>query len=172
MRRLICGIFILNLILTVFTACGGEKTLPAEIKCEDILEAAVSVGNVSETKKMYLKSNNDLDSFTLSLWANGSFEECDEFAILKDYAICFATGSSVTYEIAVLRAENTEATGVLKGLIDSRKETLALGDAGMYDTSFKERMENSKVIIEGEFVILLITDDNDAVINEIEKLKK
>ena len=42
----------------------------------------------------------------------------------------------------------------------------------MYDLSFETKMSNAVVKTNGNFVIFLITDDNDAALKAIEKLAK
>ena len=105
----------------------------------------------------------------MSLWADGLFQECSEYDLIDDYAIYVSAGTT-TYEIAVLRCEEEKDVSVLKNLVERRKETLSQGDNGMYDKDFKKRMSDSKVLTEKNTVVLLITDDNSAATEAINKL--
>ena len=159
----------LVLALTFCVACGG-KSLPETTTCEQILTAATSAqsyGNV----KTYIKGKVELDAFFMSLWADGSFEECQEFDLISDYAICYSNDNK-TFEIAILRAEKPDDVARLQDLLERRKQTLSQGDKAEYDPDFKELMSNCKIITDEKFVMLLITEDNASVVNAIENLKK
>lgn len=167
MKKLIILLMAALLIFTV--SCTGEKSFPDSLSCEDIL-ASLQVGYVPEYEKFYRKSENNLDSFSMSLWADGLYEECSEFDLLDDYSIFFAAGNN-TYEIVVLKAKTENDVAALKGVIERRKQTLANGDKGMYDQEFETKMANSVLKTDGRFVIFLITSDNDAALKAAESLK-
>ncbi|MBE6779501.1 MAG: DUF4358 domain-containing protein [Ruminococcaceae bacterium] len=169
MKKIIVLLMALTLLFTV--GCGGEKSFPDNLSCEDIVAAYQSAGEKPEYEKFYRKSENNLDAFSMSLWADGSFQECDELELLEDYAIYLGSGAD-TYEVTVLKAKNEADTEKLIDLIKRRKKTLENGDKGMYDQSFETKMANSVVKTDGKFVIFLITDDNDAAIKAAEKLKE
>ncbi len=159
----------LTLALTFCVACGG-KSLPETTTCEQILTAATSTQSYDNVKT-YIKGKIELDTFFMSLWADGSFEECSEYDLISDYAIC-SSNDNKTFEIAILKAEKTDDAGKLQDLLESRKQTLSQGDKAEYDPDFKALMSDSKILTDGKFVILLITEDNDSVVNAIEDLKK
>ena len=171
MKKAIAILLSVLMIMVVFTACGEKETFPQDVSCEDIMKAAQSVGEVPEAQNIYLKSQENLDSCSMSLWVDGIFEESKELDKLKDYAIFLSAGVT-TYEIAVLKAQSEKDIDVLKDIINRRKQTLTLGDKGMYDPDFDVRMENAEVYNDGMFVIFLVTEDNAASKNAIENLKK
>ena len=114
MKKAIAILLSALMITVAFTACGDKKTFPEDVSCEDILNAAQSVGEVPEAQNIYLKSQDNLDSYSMSLWVDGIFEESKELSKLKDYAIFLSAGVT-TYEIAVLKAENEKDIEVFKG---------------------------------------------------------
>ena len=163
---------ILLVALMLFAvSCTDEKSLPDNLSCEEIVAELQSVGEKPEYEKFYRKSENNLDAFSMSLWADGSFRECDELELLEDYAIYLGAGTD-TYEVTVLKAKEQQDLEKLENLIERRKQTLQNGDKGMYDPSFETKMSNAVVKTNGNFVIFLITDDNDAALKAIEKLAK
>lgn len=159
----------LVIALTFCVACGG-KALPETATCEQILTAATSAQSYDNVKT-YIKGKVELDSFFMSLWADGSFEECQEYSLISDYAIC-SSNDNKTFEIAILKAEKANDVGRLQDLLERRKQTLSLGDKAEYDPDFKNLMSDSKILTDGKFVILLITEDNTSVVKSIEDLKK
>lgn len=161
---------LLVFVLFLLTACSGTKEFREDITCEDIMNSVVDATVHPESDKIYLKSQDNLDAYGLSLWSDGLYQESEEIDLLSDYAI-FTSAGTTTYEVAVLKAESSASVERIEELVNRRKETLALGDKGMYDPSFNIRMENSVVQTVGDFVILFITDDNDTALDEIEKLK-
>ena len=161
---------LLILILCLLTACSGAKGFKENITCEDIMNAVIDATVHPDSDKIYLKSKDNLDAYSLSLWSDGLYQESEDIDLISDYAI-FTNAGTTTYEVAVLKAESSASAERMEDLIERRKQTLALGDKGMYDPNFSARMESSVVETVGEFVILIITDDNDTALSEIEKLK-
>ncbi len=165
------AIVLLMVLIMLFAVGCGEKSFPDSLSCEEIVAAYQSVSEKPEYEKFYHKSENNLDTFSMSLWADGLFQECNELELLEDYAIYLGSGTD-TYEVTVLKAKNEADTEKLVDLIERRKKTLENGDKGMYDQNFKTKMANSVLKTDGKFVIFLITDDNDAALKAAEKLKE
>lgn len=167
MKKIIATV--LGLLLVFCVACGEDDTLPKGVTCEQILEVATDVKSYKNTQE-YIKNKSDLDAYTMSMWADGLFEECEEYDLLLDYAICYSKDNT-TYEISVLKAKSEDAVTELKALLERRKTTLEGGTKAAYDPNFKGLMQSSKIKVYGEYVVLLITDDNDAIIKAIDGLK-
>ena len=167
MKKLL-SVFIAVMLALALTACGGA--IPQNTSCEEILAAAQSSHTPPDCEKLYEKSQGNLDAFSLSLWADGLYEECGDIELLDDYAIYIGAGS-ISYEIAVLKAKSKSDTAKLEQLIERRKATLSLGDRAMYDPDFQTKMDNSIMYSDGQLVIFLLTDDNDAALKKINELK-
>lgn len=170
MKKSISFLSLIIAFLLLLCGCKSNAQFPSTVGCEDILNAAISVTNAPEFEHEYLKSKNNLDSFSLSLWSDGLFTESDEFALLDDYAIYVSAGTT-TYEVAVLKAKSDDDTEKLLSLIEKRKLTISQGDKGMYDPDFQMRMDNSVLKVDGSFVIFLLTDNNDDAVAAVEELK-
>lgn len=163
---------ILSVCLCVLVACGEAKTLPANITSEQISNAVKSaLQQLPSSVNNYASGGETLDTYTMSLWADGAYEECEEFSLLEDYSLFYSADNS-TFEISVLKAKNETDTPKLVSVLDRRKETLSGGDKAAYDPEFNQLMQNSKILTEGKFVILLITKDNDAAQRAIDNLKQ
>ena len=167
MKKIIA--ILISVLMLFCVACGESGGFAEGTTCEKILNAATDVKPYDNTE-LYVKDTTNLDSYTMAMWADGVFQECEEFDLLSDYAICYSKDNT-TYEISVLKAKSTNDAKALESLLERRKQTLEGGTKAAYDPNFKQLMQKSKIVTEGEFVILLITDDNDAVISAIEKLK-
>ena len=166
MKKTIAILICLMLVLCV--ACGDSQ-FSDDVTCEQILNAAIKVESYDNTQT-YTTSGTKLDKNLMSMWSDGVFAECEEFDLISDYAICYSNDNT-TYEISVLKAKTQADVLKLESLCERRKQTLEAGTKAAYDPNFKQLMQKSKIVTEGEYVILLITDDNDAVISAIEKLK-
>lgn len=161
---------ILMCVLLLFcAACGEKKEFPPNTTCEQILNAATAVVSYDNTKN-YIKGKTDFNANVMSMWSDGIFAECEEFNLLSDYAICYSNDNN-TYEISVLKAKSKDDVSKLELLFERRKKTLQGGTQAAYDPNFKKVMQDAKIITDGDFVILLITEDNAAVTNAIDNLK-
>lgn len=156
-------------LLLFCVACGPKKGFPSDTTCEQILSAATAVESYDNTKN-YIRGKTDFNPNVMSVWSDGVFDECEEYELLSDYAICYSNDNT-TYEISVLKAKSKDDVSKLKSLLERRKKTLNGGAQAAYDPNFKKIMQDAKIITDGNFVILLITNDNDAVIAAIEELK-
>lgn len=165
----ICALGILILLLS---ACGKQKAFTPDVTCNEILTVAKTAAkNEPENFTLYSETEQQLDAFTMSLWADGTYEECEEFGLLEDYAILYSSDNT-TYEIAILKAKNAEDTAKLEDVLKRRKETLSVGDKAEYDPNFKTLLNDSRIIIEDKYAILLITENNDSATKAIENLKQ
>lgn len=158
-------------LLLLFVSGCSATSIPDTLSCEEIVSAVHSSGAVPKFEKYYCKSQDNMDSFSMSLWADGLFSECEEYSLLEDYAIYLGAGTD-TYEVTAIKGKTKEDVEALKGLIERRKNALAAGDKGMYDASFDAKMENSVTIVDGRYVIFLVTGDNDSAKASIDKLKE
>lgn len=166
-KLIICVVCI---CLFVLAACGDTKVFPQDTTCEQILNAAVVVESHDNTRT-YIKDKVDLDAFFMSMWSDGIFDECKEFDLISDYAICYSNDNT-TYEVSVLKAKSKDDVQSLVSLLERRKKTLSAGGKEAYDPDFNKLMDNSQILTEGEFVVLLITPDNDSVVAAIDNLKQ
>lgn len=156
--------------LLLCAACGQNESFGNDITAEQILSVATTAQSY-DNNKTYIKGNVEMDTFTMSMWSDGVFDECQEFDLISDYAICYSNDNN-TFEISVLKAEKKEDASKLVSLLERRKQTLATGDKAAYDPEFEMLLEKSEILVCDSFVILLITQNNDAVISAIETLKK
>ncbi len=168
MKKII-AIFVCALML-FGVACGESKSFPDGITCEQILNAAIAVEYYDNTQN-YINGKTDFNANLMSMWSDGVFNECEEFNLLDDYAICYSNDNT-TYEISVLKAKSKDDASKLESLLERRKKTLEGGTQAAYDPNFKKIMQDAKIITDGDFVILLITNDNDAAIDATERLKQ
>lgn len=166
MKKTIAILICLMLVLCV--ACGDSQ-FSDDVTCEQILNAAIKVESYDNTQA-YTPNGTKLDKNLMSMWSDGVFAECEEFDLISDYAICYSTDNT-TYEISVLKAKSSADVSKIEALYERHKQTLEAGTKAAYDPNFKKIMADSKIIADGNFVILLITNDNDAVIEAINELK-
>ncbi len=170
MKKQLKIIVLLVLALCMLLCACGKKSFGSNITAEQITDTAINaVGVAPQSNTSY--RDNEMDSYTMSLWADGLYGECAEFSLLEDYSVFYSADNS-TYEISVLKAKTKEEVSKLEAVLERRKNTLSEGDKAAYDPNFNELINSSQIITDGNFVILLITPDNDAAIKAIEKLKQ
>lgn len=170
MKKII-ALFLIGAIFVTFISCGNKKTLPQDTSCEAILKEIEQVIEMPKYEKLYLKSENNLDAVSLSLWCDGTLTSFSEASVIEDYAIFLAAGVE-TFEIAILKYADSVDQKTKEDIFERRKNTLASGDKGNYDPNFEAMMESSVVHIDGDFAILLITKDNDNALKQIDGLKQ
>ena len=159
-------------VLSLLVSCGQTKSFSDDITCEQILNEAKSVDDKApENATVYSKNGVAFDGYTMSLYADGTYEACEDINLLDDYAV-FYSSDNTTYEISVLKAKSKDDVAKLHEILNRRKETLSSGDKAEYDPNFDNLMKNSQILTDGEFVILLITENNDNIIKAIENLKQ
>ena len=170
-------------LLTCLCACSenkedeAEAAFPEDITCEEIMRAAVDAVHFSEDgsedgSDTFLPANENFDEFEMGLWADSSFEGCEEYELLTDYAILYLPYAYVTYEVAVLEAEDAEGAEKLLDVLERRKDTLAAGDKGFYDANFENIIDDSLTYRDGNYAIMLITGDAATSKEAIEALKE
>ena len=170
MKRII-SLFLIGAIFMTFASCGPKKALPQDTSCESILKGIEQVIEMPKYEKLYLKSQNNLDAVSLSLWCDGELTSFSETSMIEDYAVFLAAGVE-TFEIAILKYAESVDQKTKEDIFERRKNTLASGDKGAYDPNFENMMGCSVIYIDGNFAILLITEDNDKALEAIENLKQ
>ncbi|MBR6572260.1 MAG: DUF4358 domain-containing protein [Clostridia bacterium] len=170
MKKII-SLFLISAIFMTFVSCGSKKSLPQDTSCEAILTAIEQVIDMPKYEKLYLKSEDNFDSYSMSLWRDAAFSDFDQSHIIEDYAIFLGEGVE-TFEIAILKFSDSTDKATKEEIFEKRKKTLAAGDKGAYDPNFENTMNNAVVHIDGNFAIMLITKDNDKALEAIENLKK
>ncbi len=160
-------------LLSLILLCGcSEKAIPQDFTAKRVFVEITSAAEPYENTTDYIKGVGDsLDTYNMSLWADGTYAECAEYALLDDYAISYSADNG-TYEISVLKAKNTADTEKLAKVLERRKATISGGDRAAYDPNFNSLIKDAKIITDGNFAILLITSDNDAVQKAIDGLKQ
>lgn len=169
MKRII-SLFLTGAILLTFISCANKKVLPETLSCETILSGLKEEMEFPKAEKTYLKSENNFDAFSMSLWSDGAFKQSKEAELIDDYAVFLSAGAEA-FEVAIIKFKTPDEKAV-EDLLERRKTTLSSGDKGAYDPDFELRMENAVIYNDGRFGILLITEDNSKALKAIEKLKQ
>ena len=169
MKRVLPFLLVLLLCLA---GCGGKKEFPDTVNCSTILEAAQkAAADLPAFENRYTDAEGNLDAYTLSLFADGKYTECEEYGLLDGYAR-YLSGGTTTYEIDVLKAADQAGAAKLEELLSRRMQSMRSGDKAMYDPEFERRMSDALLYRDGLYAILLITDDNNAARDAIDALKQ
>lgn len=160
---LICILFLVG--------CSDKATFTGDATCADIMQAAVDATNAPDYDNIYRYDDENFDSLTMALWAYGLYEECSEYDLIEDCAIYVGAGN-ITYEVGVIKPKEVTDTEKIEQLFSRRKETMSAGNKAAYDPNFSSLIDDSLIYTDGEFVILLITNDNTLAKDAINGLKK
>lgn len=163
-------IFYILVALFISSIYGCSAKLSNELACKDIMQAAVDATDAPGYQKIY-ELNQNFDATEMSLWASGRFEETTQFSLVEECAVYISKGS-VAYEVAVFKAGNSDDANTLLEVLENRLQTISKGDKAAYDPSFNQKCEKVKIYIDGNFAIMLLTEDNDAAVKAIDNLKK
>lgn len=166
------SIFLILLsLVTVFSLVScGDKTLSDTLSCDAILSAALeSQENPPEGLEIYKTSDGSLDTYKLSLFAYGKYEECADFELIDD-CVLYTCGGTQSFEIDVIKAKDAEKASQLDKLLTARLETISAGDRAAYDPNFESMISSAEHFVNGKFAILLITFDTPSAKDAILKL--
>ena len=160
---------ILTLLAVLSLASCGNKTLSDTLNCDEILEAALeSQDNPPEGLEIYKKSDGSLDSYKLSLFAYGKFEECADFELIDD-CVFYTCGGTQSFEIDIIKAKDADSAIKSDELLAARLNTISEGDRAAYDPNFESMISSAVHFTSGRFAVLLITFDTpsakDAILN-------
>ena len=147
-----------------------DKIMPGGITCEQILNAVYTTAPYGNTTT-YIKDKNDMDADTMSKWATGAVKEFAEYELLADYAICYSNDISV-YDIAVLKANSKDDVKKLENVVNKRIATLRSSKKATQDPNFERMISEAKVLVSDKYVILIITQNNNAAEKAINNLKQ
>ncbi len=159
------------LCFVLFCGCG-QKTIPQDFTAKRVFVEITSTTEPYENTTDHIKGVGDtLDTFNMSLWADGDYAECEEFSLLDDYAISYSADNG-TYEISVLKAKDNDGAQKLAAVLERRKATLSAGDRAAYDPNFEKLISDAEIITAGRFAILLITPENEKALDALNGLKQ
>lgn len=159
-KRLIVAIMVM-LLLSTAVSCGnkGEEN---NVKCSDALKTVLE--KIDTTK---------IDTTTAlgeELY-DGNFETLYNIPIkdVDDGAIGFSSLGSYADEISIIRAADENSTSDIKAYMEKRLEQ-RLRDFQNYLPKEAGKVENGKVIVQRQYVILIIAKDVDDISNELRKI--
>lgn len=166
MKKIVC----LLICLIFLTGCGAKSAFPESTTCNDIMQAAITATNAPDYDKIYTLNDGSFDASSMSLWADGLYQESEEYSLINDCAIYTAAGN-ITYEVGVIKPKDKQNIEKIKEIFENRKVTLSNGNKAAYDPDFNQLIKDCEIFADGDFVIFLLTDKNLDAKNAIEKLK-
>lgn len=154
-------VLLLMLILlgTLATGCGGGSD---DVACIDIVKGCSEIAKEG----------------TFDTWVGYGEELYDDSVesmygiqpdMIDDGAICYTGAGGVADEISVLHLKDQNDLSIVKTKLGERVEMRRNTFEG-YEPKEVEKIDDSRIIVQGNFVILLITDDNDAMETEIRRI--
>ncbi len=154
----IFGILLMVLVLGMLTGCGDKKEGPA---CKDILKSYSEIAEKgtfdsisSYGEKLYDDSFSNLYGITWDM--------------IDDGGICYTEAGGVADEISIFHLKKNEdislAKEKLNNRIEERKKVF-----GAYKPEEMEKLENATIMVQGNFIALIVSTDNESVEMQLRK---
>lgn len=148
------------------TSCSRRPPATAEAVLDPMCEAmgegangVVRMRSVSPDSPMYL--TDALLSALYGSAARGWLDaEGGDTPLINDAAL-FLSAAKIPYELAVFRCSDTRGTAMAAALCRARLDVIRRAWQG---SEWASELENSVVAVEGEFVLLVVAADSDAVL--------
>lgn len=147
------------LMFCVLVGCGGDT---ANVKCVDIVKACRDVSAEGTLDEWYSYGEEIYDDSFDSLYAV-KFDMIDDGAVLQT-----ASGGKAD-EVSVLHLKENADVSVAKNKLTDRISERKKQFEG-YKPEEVYKLENAKVIVQGNYVALIACDDADAVEAEIRRV--
>lgn len=122
--------------------------------------------------KLYGAAENDENYFIPGLAGtliNGTSEPVEELEYAEDYAFYIPKGAQV-FEVDVVKVENSDNIQKTADMLNRRLTIKDDGNVRLYNPEEIPLLENAEVVIIGNYVILLVTDDNETAKEALNKL--
>ncbi len=152
-KRLLFMFLCIALLLVCLTACGGGgHSGPA---CKDILTACSEVA-AEGTFDTVVSYGEDLytDSFPTMYGL--------DYDLIDDGAIIYTASGGTADEISIFHLKDQKDVSLARQKLAERQESRRNTFAG-YVPEEVQKVDDARIIVQGSYVALLISDDNDAM---------
>lgn len=154
-------VFVLALILavSVFTACGGNDD---NVKCVDIVKACKDITPEGSFDEWYSYGEEAYDESFSNLYGV-------QYDMIDDGAILQTAAGGVADEISVLHVKKNEDVSIAQSKLSDRI-TERTSEFNGYKPEEVYKLDNARVIVQGNYVCLIEADDPDSIETEIRRV--
>lgn len=153
--------FILALILTisVFTACGGSND---KVKCVEIVKACKDITPEGSFDEWYSYGEEAYDESFSNLYGV-------QYDMVDDGAILQTAAGGTADEVSVLHMKKNEDVSIAQSKLQDRIAERTSKFSG-YKPEEVYKLDNARVIVQGNYVCLIAADDPDSIETEIRRV--
>ena len=153
-RRTVTGVLLLVLGMLLLTACGSSDG-KAQVKCLDIVKACSEAASEGSLNEWYSYGEDAYDDSFDSLYGV-------RFDMVDDGAVLQTAGGGVADEVSVLHLKKSEDVSIAKKKLEDRV-TERRNQFNGYKPEEVYKLDNARIVVQGNYVALLICDDADNV---------
>ncbi len=163
MKKLTALLFALTLVLSL-AACGGKNDAPPASKDADLSAFYETLVSEGEWPSMSLLEGEMLDNFYPGLSGVAT----------KQSAVYMADITSVACEIALVEVENADDVKTVEDIFQARID-YQVGDGNspggaFYPATTEAWQNNSRIVSNGNYVMLAVCDDADGAVEKFNAL--
>lgn len=151
MKRVsVVAMMVFSLLMVVLVGCSGGST---DAKCSDVMN------NVIET--MGATNLDTVVSYGEEVYTD-NFERLYNFDIkeVNDGAIAYGSGGNSADEISMIHAKNDDGINDARGYLQARIQK-RMNDFTGYFPEEVDKLERARVIVQGQYVVMIVSDDID-----------
>lgn len=159
MKKVLIGALIFSLLLAGMTACNDKKE--ADVKCKTILEACSKIAKEATFDTITAYGDELYDNSFNNLYGI-------QKDMIDDGAISYTESGGVADEISIVHLKKNEDVSIAKekfqNRIEERKKVF-----GGYKPKEISKLDEATIMVQGNYVALIISEDNSNFEVEIRK---
>lgn len=150
--------------------CGGcaqKTTQPKEIqspeKCKDIMEELLEGADSISTDTKLFYGEEKYEEFFEYLYET-SYDR------VSDGAYAYAS-EAVADELTIIHANEEKDVKVIRGHLEERVER-RMSDFMGYKPDEVEKLENAIIFVEGQYILMVVCDDPEEIVDKFKEIDK
>ena len=159
MKKNIAIILAMILAVAMLTGCGGSKD---SVKCVDIVKACKEIAAKGTFDEWYSYGEEVYDDNFDNLYGV-------QYDMIDDGALLQTSAGGVADEISVLHIKKNEDVSIAKTKLQDRI-TERINEFSGYKPEEVYKLDNAKVMVQGNYVCLIVAEDPDSMETEIRRV--
>lgn len=137
----------------IFCACGNSST--ENVKCLDIVKACKNAASEGTLDEWYSYGEDLYDDSFDNLYGV-------QFDMIDDGAVLQTSSGGVADEVSVMHLKKSEDVSIAKNKLEDRITERRQEFSG-YKPEEVYKLDNARVVVQGNYVALIVSDDADQV---------
>ena len=139
--------------ISMFCACGDSGT--ENVKCLDIVKACKDAASEGTLDEWYSYGEDLYDDSFDNLYGV-------QFDMINDGAVLQTSSGGVADEVSVMHLKKSEDVSIAKSKLEDRITERRQEFSG-YKPEEVYKLDNARVVVQGNYVALIVSDDADQV---------